>query len=151
MKINLFFCAGAVLCQTEREYLFDMRGLGLGMPKTSLALLISGLALCGLPPSAGFMGKWQLGTASAAVSMGHAGVAMLAVSAVLTVLYVFSIFSIFIMPGKNFDFKTANMGVKDPGWEMLLPRGILAAGSFVYGLYSEPLIGYFNRIAQGLL
>ena len=151
MKINLFFCAGAVLCQTEREYLFDMRGLGLGMPKTSLALLISGLALCGLPPSAGFMGKWQLGTASAAVSMGHAGVAMLAVSAVLTVLYVFSIFSIFIMPGKNFDFKTANMGVKDPGWEMLLPLGILAAGSFVYGLYSEPLIGYFNRIAQGLL
>ncbi len=151
MKINLFFCAGAVLCQTKREYLFDMRGLGLGMPKTSIALLVSGLALCGLPPSAGFMGKWQLGTASAAVSMGHAGVAMLAVSAVLTVLYVFSIFSIFIMPGKNFDFKTANMGVKDPGWEMLLPLGILAAGSFVYGLYAEPMIEFFTRIAQGVI
>ena len=151
MKINLFFCAGAVLCQTEREYLFDMRGLGLGMPKTSLALLISGLALCGLPPSAGFMGKWELGTAAAAVSMGHAGVAMLAVSAVLTVLYVFSIFSIFIMPGQNFDFKTANKGVKDPGYEMLVPLGILAAGSFLYGLYSEPLIKFFTRIAQGVI
>ena len=151
MKINLFFCAGAVLCQTEREYLFDMRGLGLGMPKTSLALLISGLALCGLPPSAGFMGKWQLGTAAAAVSMGHAGVAMLAVSGVLTVLYVFSIFSIFIMPGQNFDFKTGNKGVKDPGYEMLIPLGILAAGSFLYGLYSEPLIKFFTRIAQGVI
>ena len=50
IKINLFFCAGAILCQTEREYLFDMRGLCSGMPKTSIALLISGLALCGLPP-----------------------------------------------------------------------------------------------------
>ncbi len=152
MKINLFFCAGAVLCQTKREYIFDMRGLGLGMPKTSLALLISGLALCGLPPSAGFMGKWQLGTASAASSpLGHAGIAMLMISAVLTVLYVFSIFSIFIMPGKNFDFKTANSGVKDPGRQMLLPLGILAIGAFVYGLYSEPMINYFSRIAQGLL
>ena len=151
MKINLFFCAGAVLCQTEREYLFDMRGLGLGMPKTFLALLISGLALCGLPPSAGFMGKWQLGTASAAVGMGHAGIAMLMVSAVLTVLYVFSIFSIFIMPGQKFDFKTANRGVKDPGYEMLLPLGILAAGSFLYGMYSEPMINFFGKIAQGVI
>ncbi|MBR4196223.1 MAG: hypothetical protein IKQ95_05880 [Synergistaceae bacterium] len=151
MKINLFFCAGAVLCQTEREYLFDMRGLGLGMPKTFLALLISGLALCGLPPSAGFMGKWQLGTASAAVGMGHAGIAMLMVSAVLTVLYVFSIFSIFIMPGQKFDFKTANRGVKDPGYEMLVPLGILAAGSFLYGMYSEPLINFFGKIAQGVI
>lgn len=151
MKINLFFCAGAVLCQTEREYLFDMRGLGLGMPKTFLALLISGLALCGLPPSAGFMGKWQLGTASAAVSMGHAGIAMLMVSAVLTVLYVFSIFSIFIMPGQKFDFKTANRGVKDPGYEMLVPLGILAAGSFLYGMYSEPMINFFGKIAQGVI
>lgn len=151
MKINLFFCAGAVLCQTEREYLFDMRGLGLGMPKTFLALLISGLALCGLPPSAGFMGKWQLGTASASVGMGHAGIAMLMISAVLTVLYVFSIFSIFIMPGQKFDFKTANKGVKDPGYEMLLPLGILAAGSFLYGMYSEPLINFFSKIAQGII
>ena len=152
MKINLFFCAGAVLCQTEREYLFDMRGLGLGMKKTTLALFVSGLALCGLPPSAGFMGKWELGTAAAAASpLGHVGIAVLMVSAVLTVLYVFSIFSIFIMPGKNFDFNTANEGVSDPGWTMLVPLGVLAAGAFVYGLYAEPLIEFFTKIAQGLI
>ena len=83
--------------------------------------------------------------------MGHAGVAMLMISAVLTVLYVFSIFSIFIMPGQKFDFKTANKGVKDPGCEMLVPLGILAACAFLYGMYSEPLIQYFTRIAQGII
>ena len=152
MKINLFFCAGAILCQTDREYLFDMRGIGPGMPKTSLAFLFSGLALCGLPPSAGFMGKWQLGTAGAASApLGYIGIAMLAISAVLTVLYVFSIFSIFIMPGKNFDFKTANEGVKDPGLQMLIPLGVLAIGSWLYGLYAEPMINFFTKIANGLL
>jgi len=152
MKINLFFCAGAILCQTKREYLFDMRGIGHGMPKTSLAFLISGLALCGLPPSAGFMGKWQLGTAGAACyPLGHIGIAMLAISAVLTVLYVFSVLSIFIMPGKNFDFKTANEGVKDPGLQMLIPLGVLAIGSWLYGLYAEPMINFFTKISQGLL
>ena len=152
MKINLFFCAGAILCQTKREYLFDMRGLGLGMPKTSLALLVSGLALCGLPPSAGFMGKWELGIAAAASSpLGHIGIAVLMISAVLTVLYVFSIFSIFIMPGKDFDFKTANQGVSDPGSQMLIPLGVLAVGAFVYGLYVEPLVEFFAKIAQGII
>ena len=152
MKINLFFCAGAILCQTKREYLFDMRGIGMGMPKTFLAFLISGLALCGLPPSAGFIGKWQLGTAGAACApLGYIGIAMLAISAVLTVLYVFSIFSIFIMPGKNFDFKTANESVKDPGLQMLIPLGLLAAGSWLYGLYAEPMINFFTKIAQGLI
>ena len=150
MKMNLFFCAGAILCRTHREYLFDMRGIGMGMPKTFVALLVSGLALCGLPPTAGFMGKWQLGLAAVrAAPLGHIGLAYLMVSAVLTVLYIFSIFSIAIMPGKNFDFKTANRGVKDPGWRMLVPLFILAAGAVLYGLYSEPLIRFFNLIAAG--
>ena len=53
------------------------------------------------------------------------------------------------MPGRHFDFKTANLNVKDPGYKMLIPLGILAAGSFIYGLYSEPLIKIFTSIAHG--
>ena len=150
MKINLFFCAGAILCRTHREYLFDMRGIGLGMPWTFLALLVSGLALCGLPPSAGFMGKWQLGVAAAAVPpLGYIGLVVITVSAVLTVLYIFSIFGTALMPGKNFDFKTANEGVSDPGARMLIPMGILAAAAVFYGLYAEPLVAFFARVAAG--
>jgi hypothetical protein len=35
--------------------------------------------------------------------------------------------------------------------EMLIPLGVLAAGAFVYGLYSEPLINFFTRIANGII
>ena len=152
IKINLFFCAGAILCRTRREYVFDMRGIGFGMPRTFLALLVSGLALCGLPPMAGFVGKWQLGVAAAAAGpLGYFGVGALGISAVLTVLYIFSVFSIAVMPGKNFDFKTANAGVSDPGPLMLIPMGLLALGALLYGLYGGPVIELCSRIASGEL
>ncbi|MBQ9565161.1 MAG: hypothetical protein IJU98_06190, partial [Synergistaceae bacterium] len=60
-----------------------------------------------------------------------------------------SIYSIAIMPGKNFDFRTANKGVRDPGWRMLLPLGLLALAAFLYGLYAEPLLRFFGEIAAG--
>lgn len=163
MKINLFFCAGAILCMTGREYLFDMRGIALGMPRTFIALIISGLALCGLPPAAGFIGKWQLGIAAADakafnnsasfmnIPLGHLGLAALAISSVLTVLYIFSIFSTGIMPGRNFDFKTANQGVSDPGRDILIPIVLLAIGAIIYGLYAGQLINFFSRIAHGVI
>lgn len=156
IKINLFFCAGAILCMTEREYLFDMRGIAVGMPKTFVALIISGLALCGLPPMAGFIGKWQLGIAAVrpadtVFNLGHLGLAVLAVSSVLTVLYVFSIFSIGIMPGRNFDFKTANRGVADPGLDILIPMAVLALIAILYGAFSGALIKFFSQIADGVI
>ena len=151
IKINLFFCAGAILCQTKREYLFDMRGISHGMPKTTAALLISGLALCGLPPSAGFISKWQLGTAFAnSPLLGYLGIITILISAVLTVLYIFSILSVFIMPGSNFDFKTANENVNDPSWKMLVPLGILAVSAFLYGLYSDWIIQFLNMISGSI-
>ena len=157
MKINLFFCAGAILCRAHREYLFDMRGIGMGMPLTFVALFVSGLALCGLPPSAGFMGKWQLGVAAtaafaggpAAPPLGYVGLVALGVSSILTALYILSIFGTALMPGKNFDFRTANRGVSDPGWLMLAPMGILALGAALYGHYAEPLVAFFARVAAG--
>ena len=150
MKINLFFCAGAILYKTHREYLFDMRGIGVGMPRTFLCLGVSGLALAGLPPLAGFMGKWQLGVAAAAELYGYAGIAALMLSSLMTVFYIFSIFGIAVLPGRNFDFARANRGVEDPGALMLGPMAFLAAAAVLYGLYAERAIRFFERIAAGL-
>lgn len=151
MKINLFFCAGAILYKTQREYLFDMRGIGAGMPRTLLCLSVSGLALAGLPPLAGFVGKWQLGTAAAAAPIGYPGIAALMLSALLTVLYILPIIGIAAMPGRNFDFETANRGVEDPSAPMTGPMFLLAASAVLYGLYAEPAIRFFERVARGLM
>ena len=151
MKINLFFCAGAILYKTHREYLFDMRGIGLGMPRTLFCLGVSGMALAGLPPLAGFAGKWQLGIAAAAEPLGYAGIAALMISSLMTVFYILSIFGIAVMPGRNFDFIRANRGVEDPGALMLWPMFSLAASAVLYGLYAEPAVRFFGQVAAGSL
>ena len=49
------------------------------------------------------------------------GVQTCALPILLTVLYIFSILGIATMPGKGFDFKTANQGVEDPNALMTIP------------------------------
>ena len=68
IKILLFFCAGAVLCQSGREYVNQMRGIGRVMPVTMSAFVFGALSLAGLPPLPGFLGKWNI--AAAAVHLG---------------------------------------------------------------------------------
>lgn len=61
MKITLFFCAGLFQETTGVTNIRDMRGMGYRMPFTSLAFTIGALGMIGIPPTAGFISKWQLG------------------------------------------------------------------------------------------
>ena len=121
------------------------------MPKTLFCLAVSGMALSGIPPLAGFVGKWQIGTAATAAPYGYMGLTALMISALLTVLYIFSILGIATMPGKGFDFKTAHQGVEDPNALMTIPMFVLAAAAILYGLYAGPAIRFFGQIAAGVL
>ena len=60
MKICAFFCAGAVICKTERQYIHQLDGMGRKMPMVFAAFTVSGLALMGGPGLCGFIGKWNL-------------------------------------------------------------------------------------------
>ena len=99
-KITLFFCAGAVLCQTGKEYVYELRGMRRRMPIVMGCFLVTGLCLMGVPPLGGFTSKWALG--SAAVAAGGVlpllGVAALIISAVLTALYIFSVVIVACQP-----------------------------------------------------
>ena len=97
------------------------------------------------------MGKWQIGTAATSAPYDYINLTALMISALLTVLYIFSILGIATMPGKGFDFKTANQGVEDPNALMTIPMFLLAAAAILYGLYAGPAIRFFGRIAAGLL
>jgi formate hydrogenlyase subunit 3/multisubunit Na+/H+ antiporter MnhD subunit len=54
----LFYGAGAVYMQTHTRNLNSLGGLFKQMPKTGAAFLIGSLAICGLPPFNGFIGKF---------------------------------------------------------------------------------------------
>ncbi|WP_254166065.1 complex I subunit 5 family protein [Rothia santali] len=61
MKITLFFCAGLFAEVLRAKSIEDLRGLGHRMPWTSVAFTVGAFGMIGLPPTAGFVSKWQLG------------------------------------------------------------------------------------------
>ena len=61
MKITLFFCAGLFKETVDVDNVKATRGLGYRMPWASAAFTIGALGMIGIPPTAGFISKWQLG------------------------------------------------------------------------------------------
>ncbi len=148
VKISSFFCAGAIIHQTEREYVNELDGLGLKMPRTFAVFTISGLALMGVPGLAGFISKWNL--ASAAFDSGnklaYIGVAGLLISALLTAIYMMAIVVRAFFPAEGFDH-SVNEGEKDPNWMMMVPLYIFVVLMVVIGIHSTPLMDVLGSVA----
>lgn len=151
MKICSFFCAGAVIYKTGRNYIHELRGFGRKMPKVFICFTVSGLALMGVPGLCGFISKWNL--AKAAVEsenpLAYVGIAALLVSAILTALYMLTISVRALFPGKDFDYSTIT-DVEDPNWMMILPLVLFVIAMVVFGLHSEPIVAALESVAAAL-
>lgn len=150
MKICSFFCAGAIMHQTEKHYVHELDGLGRRMPWVFGIFTVSALALMGVPGLAGFISKWNL--AWAAVESGNKlsyfGIGCLLISALLTAIYMLSIVvRAFFLPA-DFDEDTVK-GYTDPNWKMLVPLGVFAVAIIAFGLFSPPLVKFFEDVASG--
>lgn len=151
MKICSFFCAGAVIYKTGRNYVHELNGFGWRMPKVFVSFTIAAFALMGVPGLCGFVSKWNL--AKAAVESGnrmaYAGVAALMISALLTAIYMLSIVVRAFFPGKDFDYGTIR-DVEDPNWMMIVPLVIFVVIMFVFGLHSGPVMQLLQTIAAAV-
>lgn len=86
MKITLFFCAGLFAEEAGAKKISELDGLGRRMPGTSVAFTVGAFGMIGLPPTAGFISKWQLGLG--ALGSAHPWViAVLLASSVLNAMY----------------------------------------------------------------
>ncbi len=151
MKISSFFCAGAIIHQTGKNYVHELDGMGYKMPCIFGIFTVSAFALMGVPGLAGFISKWNLATA--AVESGNVvayfGIACLLVSALLTAIYMLTIVVRAFFPGKDFDYSTLQ-DVKDPNWKMLVPLFVFTFFIILFGVYSQPLVNFLCDVAAGL-
>src|SRR5690625_7228044 len=86
MKITLFFCAGVIAEVLHLKKVSELPGVGRRMPLTAAAFTLAAFGMIGLPPVAGFVSKWQLGTG--AIEAGAAWVVVvLVVSAALNAAF----------------------------------------------------------------
>ncbi|MBF0334637.1 MAG: sodium:proton antiporter [Alphaproteobacteria bacterium] len=86
MKITLFFCAGNIAETHGLHRVSELSGIGRRMPWTMMAFSIAALGMIGLPPLAGFVSKWYLGTGALAAGQPWA-VAVLMASSLLNAAY----------------------------------------------------------------
>ena len=150
MKICSFFCAGAIMHQSERHYIHQLDGFARKMPKVFAIFTVSALALMGVPGLCGFISKWNL--ASAAIEsknpMAYFGIGTLLISALLTAIYMLSIVVRAYFPDKDFDYDTI-ADVKDPNWMMLLPLTVFVVMIVGFGLCSAPVTELLTAVAAG--
>ncbi len=59
-KGALFLAAGVVQQRAGHDRIRGLNGTAQGLPATTFAIALAGIALIGLPPSGAFLGKWQL-------------------------------------------------------------------------------------------
>ncbi len=150
MKITLFFCAGAIMYKTQRQYVPELTGLGRYMPVTFAAFAVGGAALAGTPLLPGFLSKW--GLAAAAMDAGGTlpllGVAALLVSAFLTAGYLYApLVEAFFPPKGAGEHGLAQ--AHDPGLLMKVPFFVLMAAMLALGVGSRGLLALLARIAAG--
>lgn len=141
IKILAFFCAGAVLHGTGREYLKDLNGLGRKMPLTFGAFTVSSLALTGIPPFSGFVSKWHLLTAAAESEnvLAYIGACALLLAALLTAMYMFTVLCHAWFPGSGTeDARLASE--KEVSWRMTVPMMILSAGILLTGVFASGIV-----------
>ncbi len=148
MKICSFFCAGAIMSKTGREYVYELDGLGLKMPQVFGVFTVSACALMGVPGLAGFVSKWNLIQAALDVGspLAYAGIVALLISAILTAIYMLTISVRGFFPKADYNMRV-NEGITDPGLRMLIPLYAFVIAMVVFGLNSSMLMDFLCKVA----
>lgn len=137
IKIGAFFSAGAVLHNSEKEYVHELEGIGRKMPVTFTCFSVYALALTGIPPLCGFFSKWYIATSAAETQSALAIIGMggLIISAFLTAIYMFSPAIKAFFPRTDITPDTDN--VKEAGLRMLIPMVLCAVVCILFGVFAE--------------
>ncbi len=143
MKIALFFVAGAVMHQSGRTYVTQLRGFAKVMPVSFGVFTIASLALIGVPPLCGFLSKYAIATAAVdeGSTAGYLGIAALLISAVFTSAYLLTIVVKAYFPGEGFDPASLS-DVKEANSYMTLPLVVLAVLIVVLGCWPGGLTDF---------
>lgn len=149
IKSTLFLCAGAIIYQTGKTYVTDLKGIGKKMPLTIWAYTFASLALIGIPPASGFISKWHLamGALESEIPVfGWLGPVVLLVSALLTAGYLLPITIQGFLPGEDFSYST--LKTCEPVKMMLVPVMILGIVTIILGVFPNPLMDVITSVVS---
>ncbi|MEH7113682.1 Na+/H+ antiporter subunit D [Neobacillus niacini] len=146
IKAALFLLVGVVISITGTSNLRNMSGLINRYPGLGWTFFIAALALAGIPPLSGFVGKLLI------VQGGFEGESFTGAFIVLmsSLLVLFSVMKIFINGfwGKDRTYRDEE---KTPVKRLLIAPVILVVISALYGIGSETILPYITQAADTLV
>ena len=152
IKNTLFMGAGSIIHKTEYTHVDQLGGIGKRMPATLWCYTLVSLGLIGIPPTGGFISKWQIAEGSLGLSVAGnwIGPVALLISAVLTAAYLLPIALRGFFPEEG--SPAAEITEKcEVSRRMLVPMILFAALVVLLGMFPNPLVHAFTDIARNIL
>jgi multicomponent Na+:H+ antiporter subunit D len=146
IKGALFLAVGAIVYRTGNGRIENFAGMGRRMPLTMAGFVLAGLAIIGVPGTAGFISKWYL--ALGALEKGWWWVVLLLVaSSLIAVVYIGRVVeaAYFREPAAE------NAKVGEAPASMLVPLWLLVAASIYFGIDTSLTVNVAGRAAEALL
>jgi len=146
IKGGLFMVVGCFVLRLGSVHLDDWKGAGRTMPWTSLAWVLGGLGLIGVPVTCGFISKWLLLTAALDNDLYPVAILML-ISSLLAVIYVWQVVEVlyFAQPSEK-----AKKATEAP-LLMLVTTYVVVGANIVFGVWTTYSAGLAAKAAKALL
>lgn len=137
LKITLFFCAGNFAERLHIHRISELNGVGRLMPLTCGAFTVGAFGMIGVPPTAGFVTKWFLGSGALAAGADWV-VGVLVVSSLLNAMYFLPILKRIWFLDLPSSHRTGHKGDNlKLHWMLLVPPLLTAALAIGVGLFSN--------------
>lgn len=151
-KNLLFLATAAIIYKSYLGQVSQLRGVGTVYPVTLWCFGLASLSLIGIPPTGGFVAKWELvqgalGSTEAGF-LRYGGLAVLMLSALLTAVYLLPIVTNAFFPGRDFDDSVIHRQNKTP--LMCAVLCILTAVSLILGMFPQLIAPAVDAIVNPL-
>jgi len=152
MKGAAFLCKGVCHFYCDATRIEDLRGTAIRLPLVAVVFSVALAGLAGVPPLAGFAGKWfiLMGALRSSDTLGYVGLAVFLLNSLLALGYYLPLIGTLFTPQTSEVVKTSEVSIKISPW-MAVSIIVLGVLVLAIGLYPGPWLEWMADVGVYLL